>query len=123
MSSHNTTADTAIIDTNPNADVRVASPARSSGSWLALAALASVLVIAHNAPMGTQTATASYANFASQEPQTPFNATQQRREMIAQLERIERRLGQVETAINKGIKVTVTDMPAITIKNVSDFKD
>ncbi|MBC7834376.1 MAG: hypothetical protein H7Y88_04655 [Phycisphaerales bacterium] len=43
----------------------------------------------------------------------PFNAAEQRKTMIAQLEQIHRRLGAIESRLDRGISVKVTEMPAM----------
>lgn len=48
--------------------------------------------------------------------ESPFNATEQRKQMIAQLVQMNERLTRVETKLNTGISVKVTEMPPVTVK-------
>jgi hypothetical protein len=47
----------------------------------------------------------------------PFNATEQRRQMILALQQMNTRLGAIETKINSGLTVKVTEMPPVIIKD------
>lgn len=53
----------------------------------------------------------SAANAAFQ-TEPPFNATQQRKEMIEQLKRLNERMASIEAKLDRGINVKVTEMPA-----------
>lgn len=44
------------------------------------------------------------------------NALEQRKQMITQLNNISDRLTRIENALNTGIKVKVTEMPPVTVK-------
>lgn len=46
----------------------------------------------------------------------PFNATEQRRAMILALQQMNTRLAAIETKINTGLTVKVTEMPPVVIK-------
>lgn len=50
---------------------------------------------------------------------SPFNAGDQRRQMITQLTEMNQRLGRLESKINSGLTVKVTEMPAVTVKDTS----
>jgi len=53
---------------------------------------------------------------------SPFNATEQRKQMIAQLDVITRKLGDLEKKLNTGINVKVTEMPEVVVKDPSKKK-
>lgn len=55
---------------------------------------------------GPATANAAY------QPETPFNATQQRKEQLEQLKLMNERLARIESKLDRGINVKVTEMPA-----------
>lgn len=48
--------------------------------------------------------------------ESPFNATEQRKQIIAQLTQMNERLTRMETKLNTGISVKVTEMPAVIVK-------
>lgn len=48
--------------------------------------------------------------------ESPFNATEQRKQIIAQLVQMNERLTRVETKLTTGISVKVTEMPPVTVK-------
>ena len=52
------------------------------------------------------------AAHAAFQPETPFNAAQQRKDQLEQLRQINDRLSRIEAMLNKGINVKVTEMPA-----------
>lgn len=56
------------------------------------------------------------ASAAPDAGKTPFNSAGQRNEMIKKLGNIESRLSRIESKLNAGINVKVTDMPAIQIR-------
>ncbi len=57
---------------------------------------------------GPATANAAY------QPETPFNAAQQRKEQLEQLKLINERLARIESKLERGINVKVTEMPAMS---------
>lgn len=48
--------------------------------------------------------------------ESPFNATEQRKQIIAQLTQMNERLTRMEAKLNTGISVKVTEMPPVTVK-------
>jgi hypothetical protein len=52
------------------------------------------------------------ANAAAYQPETPFNAAQQRKDTIEQLKLLNERMSRIEAKLEKGINVKVTEMPA-----------
>ena len=74
----------------------------------AAAIFAGLLAVAQLGTTGTQTATAAY----QQQPESPFNATQQRKEQLEQFKQMNERLARIEAKLDKGINVRVTEMPA-----------
>lgn len=56
------------------------------------------------------------AALAQQGGESMTNALEQRKQMIAQLSSISDRLTRIENALNTGIKVKVTEMPPVTVK-------
>ena len=48
--------------------------------------------------------------------ESPFNATEQRKQIIAQLTQMNERLTRMETKLNTGISVKVTEMPPVMVK-------
>lgn len=46
----------------------------------------------------------------------PFNAAEQRKQMIALLELLNRRVSSLENKLDKGLNVKVTEMPAIKVE-------
>lgn len=56
------------------------------------------------------------AGAQQQSGESPFNATEQRKQIIEQLKQVNDRLAKVETKLNTGISVKVTEMPAVTVK-------
>lgn len=67
---------------------------------------AGMLLIAQLGDTGPAAANAAY------QPETPFNATQQRKDMIEQLKQLNDRMARIEAKLDKGINVKVTEMPA-----------
>jgi hypothetical protein len=51
--------------------------------------------------------------------ETPFNAADQRKQMITQLDLINKRLAAIEKKLDSGLNVKVTEMPAVIIKDPS----
>jgi len=49
-------------------------------------------------------------------PETVLNAADQRKQIIAPLVQINDRLTRIETMLNAGIKVKVTEMPPVVVK-------
>ncbi len=49
---------------------------------------------------------------AAYQPESPFNAAQQRKEQLEQLKLINERLARIESRLDRGINVKVTEMPA-----------
>lgn len=57
------------------------------------------------------------------EPKVPFNAAEQRKLMIVQLEQMNDRLKKIESALSAGINVKVTDMPAVKVMDNGGSKE
>lgn len=57
---------------------------------------------------------------AYQPGETPFNATAQRKEMIEQLKMLNERMTRIESKLDRGVNVKVTEMPAVTVQNPKD---
>lgn len=72
----------------------------------AAAVFAGMLLIAQMGDAGPAAANAAY------QPETPFNATQQRKDMIEQLKQLNERMARIEAKLERGINVKVTEMPA-----------
>lgn len=49
--------------------------------------------------------------------QTPFNASEQRREMIISLEKINTKLAAIESRLDRGLSVKVTEMPPMRMQD------
>lgn len=49
--------------------------------------------------------------------ESPFNSAEQRKQMIQQLTQINERLTKIETKLNSGISVKVTEMPPVIMKD------
>src|SRR5262245_32230563 len=50
---------------------------------------------------------------------TPFNAAEQRKQAIIQLQEINRRLTSIEQRMSSGLSVKVTEMPEVRVKDPS----
>jgi hypothetical protein len=47
----------------------------------------------------------------------PFNAAEQRKQMLLALQQMNTRLGAIENKLNSGLNVKVTEMPPVIIKD------
>ncbi len=54
---------------------------------------------------------------AFQPGDSPFNATAQRRDMLEQLRQMNERLTRIESKLERGINVKVTEMPPVTVQS------
>ena len=93
----------------------------------ALFAVNAVLLFSLVAVMGGRAVTpvASASLPAQPEPETttpPFNAAEQRKQMITQLDQISARLVTIEKKLNSGISVKVTEMPEVIVRDNSKKK-
>jgi hypothetical protein len=91
-------------------------PATPNAVLLAIIAVLGLLLLART-DSGSALSAAGAAQPDPGQPvtQAPFNATEQRRQMIVQLEQINRRLANLEAKLQSGIAVTVKEMPAVKI--------
>jgi hypothetical protein len=91
---------------------------------IAVCAVLALLLIAKTGQPGlTARADAAVIDPQPDPKDPPFNAAEQRRVMITQLTEMNRRLTSIETKINAGLSVKVTEMPAVTIKPDPNKKD
>jgi hypothetical protein len=81
-----------------------------------------LLVQASSLPAGSSAAHASTAPAQPGVAQIP-NAAEQRRAMIVALEAMNRRLTSIETKLDKGLSVKVTEMPAVTVSEMPDNRN
>lgn len=84
-------------------------PKRYSALLPAAAVFAGLLAVSHLSDSGA--ATPATANAAYQ-PETPFNAAQQRKEQLEQLKLLNEKMARIESKLDRGISVKVTEMPA-----------
>jgi hypothetical protein len=89
----------------------------------ACAFMAMLLVVKTDSSAVLSRADASVIDPQPDSKDPPFNAAEQRRQMIAMLTETNRRLAALETKINAGLSVKVTEMPAVTIKPDPAKKD
>lgn len=52
----------------------------------------------------------------------PFNASEQRKQMISSLQQMQTRLAAIESKLNGGLTVKVTEMPPVVIKEPANKK-
>jgi len=84
-------------------------PNRYSALLPAAAVFAGLLTVSH---LSDSYAVSPATATAAPQPETPFNAAQQRKEQLEQLKQINERMARIETKLDKGINVKVTEMPA-----------
>jgi hypothetical protein len=83
-----------------------------------------LLVQAGNLPAGSS---AAVATIAPAQPEGTVaqipNAAEQRRAMMASLEAMNRRLAAIESKLDKGLSVKVTEMPAVKVTEMPDQRN
>ena len=87
---------------------------------LVLGATSLALALALGAQLGgTSVLPSAYAQPkpGDDQPDTPFNAMEQRKQMIVQLTEMNRRLTTIEQKITTGLSVKVTEMPDVRLKD------
>ena len=91
-------------------------PSRTNFVLLALIGMLGIVLVSRGP---ASPASLTSAALAQPQPTTqpPFNSADERKQMVMQLEQINKRLTNIETKLNSGISVKVTEMPAITIKD------
>lgn len=100
-----------------------ANPARRSlARLLPGAGVVAALLLAASAgsqAFGPSVASAQPSDDSVQAGRTPpFNSAAERQAMISLLTQINERMARIETKLNTGLSVKVTEMPAISIKNM-----
>ena len=83
-------------------------PTKTNAVLLAIIGVLAILAIARS------DGAAALAQPGLNEP--PFNAAEQRKQMIAALQQMNTRLSAIETKLNAGLNVKVTEMPPVIIK-------
>lgn len=78
-----------------------------------------LLVQASNLPAGRSAAHANAPLMQPEVAQIP-NAAEQRKQVIAALDSINRRLTSIENKLDKGLSVKVTEMPAVKITEMPE---
>lgn len=91
--------------------------------WGACAVLALLLAARAGQPGLLARADAVLVDPPEKTAESPFNAAEQRKQMIIQLTEMNRRLAAIENKINSGLSVKVTEMPAVQIKPDPAKKD
>ncbi len=86
---------------------------RNNTNWIAIGAIALGLItvtqIGDFAGPGA-------AHAGAEPPNVPFNASAQRKAMLDQLKVMNQRLATLESRLESGIKVKVTEMPAVKVE-------
>ncbi len=93
-------------------------PVAAVGVGFVLGVSASGMFLASASAQTRSTPAGNPTGEPSGEPLTtpPFNATAQRNMMIQQLDQINRRLTAIESKMDKGLSVKVTEMPAVIVR-------
>jgi hypothetical protein len=86
-------------------------PTTTNAVLLTIIGVLTLALVARGA--GTQAAWAQ----DSQPGDPPFNAAEQRKQMILALQQMNTRMGAIETKLNAGLSVKVTEMPPVVIKD------